>query len=148
MSDNDRIILDEILKTKKAELGPGLNDSDFFELFSCDKILARYDLSFDDIVAGQVGSTRDGGIDGLFLFINGEIIEEDTDLSVYKKDITVELCIIQAKRSPSFAESPIQKLRLTSEEILSLSAKLKDLLATYNKTLVEKVEIFQKVYKA
>ena len=39
MASNDRIILDEILKQRQAEVAPELSASDFFELFTAEQVL-------------------------------------------------------------------------------------------------------------
>ena len=76
MTSNDRIILDEILKQRQREIDPGAAPSDFFELFTVEQVLKDFDLSYDEIESGLVGDGGDGGIDGIYLFVNGELVHE------------------------------------------------------------------------
>ncbi|HCR9742806.1 TPA: hypothetical protein OPR02_004053, partial [Citrobacter koseri] len=52
---NDQIILEQILKDKKNELGTDIKDTEFFELYSASEILKDYDVTYDDIEYGIVG---------------------------------------------------------------------------------------------
>ncbi|WP_196759514.1 hypothetical protein [Cronobacter sakazakii] len=70
---NDQIILEQILKDKKNELGTDIKDTEFFELYSASEILKDYDVTYDDIEYGIVGNGGDGGIDSIFTFVNGEL---------------------------------------------------------------------------
>jgi len=87
MKSNDVIILDETLEQKRLELAPDLTPSDYFEIFTAEQILKDFDLSYDEIASGIVGGGNDGGIDGLYLLVNGDLIQEDTDVSELKKTL-------------------------------------------------------------
>src|SRR5436305_13180686 len=99
MSANDRIILDKILEQKHKELAPELAPSKFFEVFAAEQILKDFDLSYDELESGIVGDGGDGGVDSLYLFLNGELVQDDTDISSVRKNIAIDLVIIQAKTS-------------------------------------------------
>lgn len=71
MSANDRIILDKILEQKRKELAPDIPTSKFFEIFTAEQILKDYDLSYDEIESGIVGDGGNGGVDSLYVFLNG-----------------------------------------------------------------------------
>lgn len=47
--------------------------------------------------------TRDGGIDAVYLFANGDLIQEDTDTTQYKRGVQLELVITQATTSAGFS---------------------------------------------
>jgi hypothetical protein len=100
MASNDRIILDEILKQRQAEIDPSSSPSDFFELFTAEQVLKDYDLSYDEIESGIVGDSGDGGIDAIYLFINGELVQEEPDYTHLKKNIHLDMIIVQAKIEP------------------------------------------------
>jgi hypothetical protein len=101
MAKNDRIILDEILKQRQAEVDPNATPSEFFELFSAEQVLKDYDLSYDEIDSGLVGDGGDGGIDAIYVLVNGELVQEEPDYSHLKKNITLDLIMMQAKTSAS-----------------------------------------------
>ncbi len=110
MSANDRIILDEILKQRQQEVDPNLAQSEFFELFTAEQILKDHDFSYDEIDSGLVDDGGDGGIDGYYLLVNGELVQEDSDYSYLRKNIDVELVLIQSKMGGGFQETPRRAL--------------------------------------
>jgi len=145
MSKNDQIILDEILEQLKQEIAPELSDSDHFELFTTEQILKDFDLSYDEVMSGIVDGGGDGGIDSLYLFINGELFEEDTDLDKFKGDISIELHIIQSKISHSFRELAVERLRYSTEDLLDLSNDINDLGGTYKVEILNIIDNFRSI---
>src|ERR1700691_2802289 len=89
MSNNDQIILDKTLEQQRAERAPHLAPDKYFELFVAEQLLKHFDLSYDEIEPGLVDGGGDGGIDGFFVLVNGELVREDTDLSGLKKDVVI-----------------------------------------------------------
>lgn len=147
MAMNDRIILDEVLKQRQSEVGPNADPSDFFELFTAEQILKDFDLSYDEIESGLVGGGSDGGIDGIYLLVNGELVQEDPDYGHLRKDITLDLIIIQSKTHAGFQETPIERFLTVSDDILDLSKELSNLGTVYNEPLIEVIGHFRDVYK-
>ena len=127
MSTNDRIVLDKILEQKRSEIAPSLSQSHFFELFTASEVVKDYDLSYEEIESGIVGDGGDGGVDAIYLFANGDLVHDDTDIGALKKSVTIELILIQAKTSPSFTESAIDKLKAFTEDLLDLSKNVDSL---------------------
>ena len=56
--------------------------------------LKNFDLSYDELLSGKVGTGGDGGIDGFFTFVNSELSDEDTDFSEFKRSPLIETLII------------------------------------------------------
>lgn len=146
MADNDIILLNNILEQKKKQVADSLADDDFFEIFTFEQILKNYELSYEEFMSGKIGGGDDGGIDGFFAFINDEVLDEDTDLSVFKKNPTIVLFLIQAKRSPSFSEIAVERAITTVEEIFDLTKDMSVLRSIYNANLIDKAEMFRKAY--
>jgi AIPR protein len=147
MVSNDRIILDEVLKQRQVEVDPEASTSGFFELFSAEQILKDFDLSYEEIESGLVGDGGDGGIDGIYLFVNGELVQEDADYAHLRRNISLDLFIIQSKTSLGFQETPIERFITASDDIFDLSKQLSDLRSVYNERLMEAVERFRDVYQ-
>ena len=74
MSSNDQVFLEEVLKQRRDELSDPISESDYFELFASEQALKDYDLSWEEIESGIVGAGGDGGIDGFYLFVNGDAV--------------------------------------------------------------------------
>lgn len=146
MSSNDQIILNQILEDRRQKVLPQLSNEAFFEYFVAEQVLKNFDLSYEEIEDGVIGNPDDGGIDSIYTFVNGQLIVEDTDLSYYKKQISIDLFIIQSKTSNSFTETAIQKLEDTTRDILNLSKDLNSF-KLYNKDLLEIAGYFREAYK-
>lgn len=146
MADNDIILLNNILEQKKKQVADSLADDDFFEIFTFEQILKNYELSYEEFMSGKIGGGDDGGIDGFFAFINDEVLDEDTDLSTFKKNPTIVLFLIQAKRAPSFSEIAVERAITTVEEIFDLTKDMSVLRSIYNANLIDKAEMFRKAY--
>ena len=121
MLTNDQVVLLDYLTQRRETEAPGTSESEYFELFTAGEILKDYDLSWDEIEAGIVGGGSDGGIDSVFLFVNGTLIQEDTDVSIFKSDVCIDLFLIQSKRTRGFSEDSIQKLQASSKDLLDLT---------------------------
>lgn len=146
MATNDVIILDQILAQRRQDIAPDLSEPDFFEVFTAEQILKDYDLSYEEITSGIVGNGGDGGVDSIHIFVNGELLREDTDLSVFKRSVIIDLYLIQAKTSKSFGESAIDKFASVTEDLLDLSKPTSQFESIYNKELREAVENFRSAY--
>ncbi|MCL4733208.1 hypothetical protein KJZ71_05420 [Patescibacteria group bacterium] len=120
MSANDKIILDQILDQQRIERAPTASKSEFFEMFVAEQALKEHDLAYDELEAGLIGGGGDGGIDSMYVLVNGEMAQEDVDLAPLKKSVLIEVVIIQAKLTDSFKESVIDKMTAVSEDIFDL----------------------------
>lgn len=147
MLSNDQVILKEVLKQRQADLTSPVTESAYFELFAAEEVLKDYDLSWDEIQSGIVADGGDGGIDGFYLFISGELVREDTDIGDFRGEISIELHTIQAKKTSGFSESAVQKLRSTTEDLLDLSNELATLGGVYNEGLLGVVGQFREAHK-
>jgi hypothetical protein len=146
MTTNDVIILDNLLKQKKEKIADSLSDSDFFEIFTFEQILKNYDISYDDLLSGKVGGTDDGGIDGFFILLNDENINEDINPDSIQKNPILKLFLIQSKNSNSFSEKAFDRVIGTVNDIFDLKKNMNTLKSFYNENLIEKGSIFRKTY--
>ena len=120
MATNDQIILRQIIQQKIDEMETKLTESDFFERFVSDQVLKSYDLSYDEIDTGIVDGGDDGGIDSIYLLVNGNLVNIDSDVSDFKSNIIIDLFLIQSKATNSFSHASILKVRSNSDNILKL----------------------------
>ncbi|MFN5773437.1 AIPR family protein [Flavobacterium sp.] len=146
MTSSKLTILKEVLTQKKSEIASSMTEDEFFNLFSSEQILKDFELSYDELNDGIVEGGSDGGIDAIYSFINGELLEEDTDYTGLKKEIVIDLIIIQSKNTNSFAEEPMNKFISSAQDLLNLSNDLNSLKATYKKELRKKIELFINAY--
>jgi hypothetical protein len=151
VTSNAIVLLDELLKSREKERGgTPLPADEAFELFSFEQALKDSELSPEEIAEGQVGGGEDGGIDGIFTFLNGnliaadsEVLEEGFDVTTVPREPELLLVVVQAKQTPSFAETPFEKLQTTFSEILELAKTEEELLELFSSSLVEHAEVFR-----
>lgn len=148
MTANDLIILDRILEQKKAEDAPALGADRYFEIFTAREILKNYDLSYDEITTGIVGAGGDGGLDSIFVFVNGDLIQEDTDISSLPKNASIELIFLQSKTTAGFSEDAITKFKESTGDLLDLSKPLASLATVYNEQVLGVMQRFRAAYES
>lgn len=133
MSKNNQILLDEIIRQEMNSLEETANLSDFFEFYSALQVLKDYELSYDEVNSGIAGESHDGGADSIYLFVNGELVKEDEDISEkYKKNVDIEFVLIQSKFEKSFSEDPLLKLSRLCRNLFDLDFERNDFEGRYN----------------
>src|SRR6266487_4496518 len=117
MSAIDIQALESNFEKWRQDRAPSLPVSDAFEIYSVEQVLKDSDLSDDELRAGHFGGGDDGGIDGMFLFINRTLILDETPLP--NPALAVELVLIQAKYHNGFEEEVVEKLHAFSRDLLT-----------------------------
>jgi hypothetical protein len=125
------------IDAEKENYPSALTDGDVFEIFCSDNILKNFDLSFDQVSKGIVDGPHDGGIDGAYVFVNKQLIEEDTDLSAFKSPVDIEVIVIQSKHQDSFKEAAVDKLSSSLPMLLDLARPAASLVNAYDKAVIE-----------
>lgn len=145
MAKNDVVLLDKVLESKRALAPSELKDDEYFELFTAEQVLKEYDLSTDELLDGLVGGGDDGGLDGLYVFTDGKLLEEEPELGTVREGIELDLVLTQAKRSAGFAEKSIQLISDTIGDLLDLSQTQAQLQASglFSSELIARAEIFR-----
>ncbi len=146
MAGNDSIVLDNIIKQKRNQSPNTLPDDEFFEIFTFEQVLKKYDLSYEELNYGKIGGGDDGGIDGFFIFVNNEFIGDDIELDNIKKNPYIQLFLIQSKRTDTFSEKAIEKWLSTTMNIFNLERSIDSIQKYYNTDLISKVNSFRELY--
>ena len=147
MPSNDLVILDQVLAEQRTSVSPEMDHAEFFEAFTAEQILKDRDVSWDDIESGIIGGGGDGGIDSAYLFLNGVLVQEDTDLTSVSGNITLELVLLQSKRSDRFSESTVQKFHASLKDLLDLTVQPSTLASTYHAEIIRFFERFHEAYR-
>ena len=147
MHTNDQIILDQILDQRRQERAPGTTESAFFEFFTAEQALKDFDLSYDEIDSGLVGDGGDGGIDGMYVLVNNDLVQEDDYAASLKADVTLDLVFLQAKRRRGFEDTPVERFITSSEDILDLSKGISEITSTYNSGVLDVISRFRAVHQ-
>ena len=84
------IILEEILKQyKEAATDKLINDDKSFEYFAAEQLLKDENLDEDEINSGLIGDSNDNGIDGFYIFLDGELINQIEQVEGKYKEMKV-----------------------------------------------------------
>lgn len=145
MPTNDQIILKQLLEDRKTNLAANVAEAFYFDIFSAEQVLKDYEPSYDDLEEGIIDGGGDGGIDSIYIVINGELIHPDTDLVKFQGDVAVDLIIIQSKKTDGFSEDAIHRFDASALCLLDLSQNLNSLSPLYNSGLLTIIEKFRDV---
>ncbi|HEX8901571.1 AIPR family protein [Vitreimonas sp.] len=141
---SDDVLIKSILSKSKDRYGGGaLTDGDAFEYFCAETVLKPFALSFDEIDKGIVDGKNDGGIDGVFFFVNRSLIAIDTELDTFKSPVTVDLFIIQSKLDGGFTETAMSNLMSSVPELIRLDADKAALATRFNSEVCEVFESYR-----
>ena len=145
MSNNDQIVLETIIKQSKDEQFPdvSISTTEFFNWFVSEQLMKDFELSYDEINEGIVDNGGDGGIDAIYTFVNGELIQRDADLIDGKRNSTIDVYIIQSKYTNGFSETPIDKINSSSNDLFDLNKPIGDLRTVYNNDLLANIDVFR-----
>jgi hypothetical protein len=143
---NEVLLLQERLKQGQANTYPESSSDEYFLISCVDTILRRHGLSGRQIDDGIVEGSDDGGIDAVYLFVNGQLIEDTSELS-HSDNVEIELEIFQAKHESGFKEIAIQKLLDHLPILLSLDSSTRSD-REFNPRVLERFELFRETYLA
>ncbi|MFY1705340.1 AIPR family protein [Micromonospora sp. WMMA1923] len=151
MADNEQVLLDQVLVQRQAERSVPIRDDEAFELFASEQALAVRQLSSEEVAEGVIGGSNDGAIDAIYMFVDGVLLSEDSDLlqdgfsaSRLPRGVKLHLWLVQAKRETSFTETAIDKAAAALSRLLSLSEDEEDLLKLYSPGTVSRTGFFRK----
>jgi hypothetical protein len=153
VAKNDIVLLDGLLDAQAAET-PSTPADEVFEAFACEQILKDQDLSLDQVESGRVGGSDDGGLDGVFCLLEGSLVEDDADvlqddfdMASLVREPQLELYVIQAKQSPSFAETPFDKAHAALRDLLDLGKTVEGLETVYSAEVIERCDVFRRTWR-
>ena len=144
---NNQVLLNEYIKQEYVDNTQYYGrEDDFFEFFASTQILKDYALSDEEIENGISGGIKDGGCDGLYIFADGALQDEnDSTFDIKKKGATIDFCIIQAKNATSFDENVIMKWKTTCSNLFNMENDFSSFHDRYNKKVCDIFELFRKI---
>ncbi len=150
VTDNELVLLNQVLEQRQAERTTPLKEDDAFELFACEQVLREMDLSPEEVSGGVVGGGNDGAIDGAYVFLGDVLLSDDDDIfgdDFNPKNIPsgprLTLWLVQAKLEKSFTETALDKVAASTKRLLALSEDEADLLQLYSPAVVRRTGLFR-----
>ncbi|MDX8032957.1 AIPR family protein [Lentzea sp. BCCO 10_0856] len=144
---NEVLLLDTRLLQRKTDTYPDLSNDEYFLISSVDTLLRPRGLSSRQIEDGIVEGTNDGGVDAVYVFIDGHLVEDVSDI-VAGEAPRIELEIIQAKNESGFKETFVQTLLDHLPLLLQLDRDGTTLDVEFNPRVLERFETFRATYLA
>ena len=122
----------------------GQDESEQFQMYSLFHLLKEYFVEWEDIVGGIVDDGDDFGIDAIYSFVDGKIMNSIDDLEDNFSDKSrVIIRIVQTKKGSGFSEATLAKLKEGLEMIFDVSSEtLKG-----NPKFNERAEIVRKLWE-
>lgn len=131
----------------REETNHVLSDTEHETYFTAKQYLRHFNPSHDDLLAGIVDGEKDGGMDALYMFVNGFCIRDDTPLTGLGRNAQLDLFIIQVKNTSGFGESALDKLIVNLPRLLSFGRDEDVLSRTLNPRVIEITRRFLAVYR-
>ena len=147
MPKNDMILLDGILDTRVEENIPSNQRDEAFEYLVYEQVLKDYDLSKDELLSGSVDGKDDGGIDAIYIFINGHLITDMSTTFWPKSNAELNIFFFTCKHRDSFKQEPVNSLIATLEELINFSLSPDEMKGSYNSDVIEKRNLMFLTYK-
>ena len=150
MSVNVLVLLDVLLEKQQEGRDTPLPEDEAFEFLACASVLRDANASDDEIHYGIVGGGGDGAIDGVFTFLDDQLVTEDSDIfdenfsaTSYRRGVNLKLHLIQAKRTQSFNETTIDLVSSSTSRLLNLQMSEDELCSRYSALLVNRMFLFR-----
>lgn len=117
LNKTQKLVIDQTDQYAKEN---GFEPAIAFQRYTTDLFLRSYQPSPEDLEDGDTDGWLDGGIDGFYLFVDGNYVAvlDDVDVSSIRDNPDIELYLIQNKSTPHFEEVPLIKLCDTAKRIL------------------------------
>lgn len=147
MAKNDLILIDSIIDERVCNKLPSNQKDEVFEFLVYEQVLKEYDLSVEDIKAGSVDGRNDGGIDAIYVLVNGHLISDVKSSLLPKTNANLEVYFFTCKHRDSFKQDPVNSICTSLQELLDFSKSNKDLDGEYNEEIFEKRNIFISTYR-
>ena len=147
MAKNDLLLIDSIIEERIAKKLPSDKKDEVFEFLVYEQVLKEYDLSVDDIKTGSVDGRNDGGMDAIYIFVNGHLINDIKSVLLPKANANLEVYFFTCKHRDVFKQDPINSICTSLQELLDFSKGDKQLDGQYNEEVLEKRSIFVSIYK-
>lgn len=145
MAKNDTLLLDgiidDLLQTTSGR------QSEIFELFAFEQLLKNYDLSQDEIEFGWIDGRHDGGIDGFFIFINGQLLTDPETFPWPKNNADITVWVITCKHHETFKQATLDLLVASVNKLMDHSINSDSLKGAYSPELKIARNLFFHAYR-
>lgn len=147
MAKNDVLLLDGIIDDRVENNIPSNRRDEVFEYLAFEQTMKSYDLSNEELLYGSIDGRNDGGIDGLFIFVNGHMLMDVESFSWPKSGALLEVFIITCKHHDTFKQAALDNMVASLSELLDLSLSEKDFQGDYSDEIIKLRENLKYAYR-
>ena len=147
MAKNDVILIDGILEERVANNYPSQNIDEVFEYFAYEQLLKNYDLTKEEILSCSVDGRKDGGIDAIFIFINGHLIDDTSSFNYPRSKAEICIEVISCKHAAEFKQAPIDALIPTVKDFFDFTKDTETIQSIYNQDVISARKKILTIYK-
>ena len=151
MALNDFVLIDGIIDDIITKEGRDKTDSKIrgacFEKLAISELLKPYDLTSEQIDNGIVDGGDDGGIDGLYVFVNGNYISDKSEYQLPRENGKLEIYIITCKHDNTYILHPLESMDSSLSELLNFSVAENELKKAYNDKILAKRRMLYSIYR-
>lgn len=147
MAKNDKILIDGIIDDRIEIKLPSIKRDEAFEYFAIEQALKDYDLSRDEIIAGNIDGRNDGGIDGFYIIVNGHLLSDPESFQWPKAGSVLEVWIITCKHHDTFKQAPLDNIAASLAELLDFTIDKTDLKGDYSEQVLSSRENLKYAYR-
>jgi hypothetical protein len=141
---NEAVLLSARVNRLREDTHPDLTADEFFLINSVDTMLRHHQLSYQQIEDGITDGADDGGVDALYIFLNGAVVDDAASMAT-SADPKVLVEIIQTKNESGFGEAVLNTL-ISNVGLMYSYASDEDVDRTcYNAKLRERLRLFREV---
>lgn len=143
---NNQLLMKECVHQEFLDFGLYEDENSYFEFFAASQVLKNYDLSDDELMSGIVGGAHDGGCDGLFVFLNNDLLTPDQIPNISApRGSTLNLAVVQAKNTTGFNEEAIMKWKTVSTNLLDMGNDIDSFADRYEEGVRNTLAMFREV---
>ena len=139
MARNDTVVIDSIIA--QGVEAAGLTSEERGELFqrlAMEQLLKQRAPDPEEIDDGLLDGSDDGGIDGLFIAVNGQLMSEVDSVHWPKSGIEMEIWIVTCKHQDGFRQAPLDSLYASITELLDFSIPREELQGRYSEDVLRR----------
>jgi len=148
-------VLDYIFSSFRDEQYPDEPIDEVFEIYTASQLLKHRNLSDEDISAGIVDGSHDGGIDCFYIFLNGALVQSDHPALDAQSEFvrrspqhpSIDVVILQTKNSTSWAEVAWERLLSNLDRLLDNAISLEDLSHSFSPSILERIDQYRTIHR-
>ena len=139
MAKNDTVVIDSIIQQRMglADLTPE-EKGEAFQRLAVEQVLKHMRPEPEELEEGIVDGSYDGGVDGLFIAVNGLLMADVESMPPLGSRVELEIWILTCKHHNTFRQAPLDNLYASVVEILDLSLSREDLKGQYSDELLRR----------